>query len=606
MKISIRTWLIFVFLALFSLFIWYKFGYPQFTFVDLSIDKAEALTKAQSYLVSLGVNPQEYLKAIVFDSDDWADRYLQKTLGLKSEEEFIRQHNYELFSWQVRFFKQLQKEEYLVSVSSKSGDILLFRHFIEDIEPRQSFEKEAARARAEDFLKNNCGLNLKDYDFHEEKAKRYEGRLDYSFSWEKKGVYIPWRKDQGGAKLLIGATVSGNEIREFYKDRLDIPEKFQRYLENQLVFGEYLSSISFLLFMLLVIWSIFIVVKQKHTLVIRLCKKWFLYLGVFFFAINILYLVNNLQSLIINYPTSTKLASFIGIYWIKLMINLIFLSVSFILPGLAGESLRSEVMPENKYASFLYYIKSTFYSRTMTRAIVLGYLLFFIFLGLQAAIFYLGQKYLGVWREWMKLTQLSSAYLPFLTAFIIGSSASLTEEVVFRLFGINWGRRYLKNTFLAIIATSLIWGFGHTEYPIFPVWFRGIEVGLLGLLFGFIFVKFGLIPLIVAHYLFDVFWGVAAYILGRSTPYLLFSSLLVLALPLAFAIICFFLRREEKEKEMKMLLGPTQEYNLGILVAFIALKKSDGLSAEGIKEELLVHNWDASLVEMAVNRVFKD
>lgn len=605
MKISLKGWLLFIFVACFCFSLWYKFGYPQFAFVDLSVDKKEALSYAESYLGSCGVDPKQYFKAVVFDTDDWADRYLQKTLGLKSEEEFIKQHDYELFSWQVRFFKELEKEEYIIGVSPKSGNILNFSHLIEDIEPRETIQKEAARTRAEEFLKKTYGLNLDDYDFHEEKIKRYEQRIDYSFSWEKKGVYIPWRKDEGGAKLLIGATISGNEVREFYKIRLDIPEKFQRYIENQLVLGAYLSSFSFLLFALLVIWSIFIVVKKKHTLVIRLCKNWFLYLGAFFIIINIIYIFNNIQNIIINYPTSTHLASFIGLYLVKLIINLIFLSVAFILPGLAGESLHSEVMPDNKYGSFLYYIKSTFYTRGMARSIILGYILFFISLGFQATIFYIGQKYLGVWREWIKLTQFSSAYLPFLSAFIVGSSASLSEEIVYRLFGINWAKRYLRNIILAVVLTSLIWGFGHTEYPIFPVWFRGIEVSLLGLLFGFIFIRYGLIPLIVAHYLFDVFWSTSAYILGKSPTYLFLGSILILFIPLGFAVMSFFLNREEKEREIRTLLDPTQEYNLNILITFVSVKKSQGLSAKTIKEELLHHNWDIDLVELAINTVFK-
>lgn len=604
MKIPLKQWLIFIFLAILGFGLWYKFGFPQFAFIDLSIDRQEALNKAQSYLISLGMDPKEYLNAIVFDSDDWADRYLQKTIGMKAEDKFIKEHDYELFSWQVRFFKQMQKEEYLIGISPKSGKILNFIHLIEDIEPREIIAKNEARKKAEEFLKNKLGLDLRDYDFHEEKAKRYEKRMDYSFSWEKKGVYIPWQKEEGGAKLLIGATISGNEVREFYKTRLDIPEKFQRYIDNQLVFGEYLSSLSFLLFMFLLFWSIFIVVKRKHTLVVRLCKKWYIYLIIFFIIINIAYIFNNLQGIIIGYPTSTKIMPFMGIYLIKLMINLIFVSVGIILPGLAGESFSQEVMPNNKYASFQHYIKTSFATRSMAKATLLGYILFFIFLGFQASVFYLGQRYLGVWREWIKLTQLSSASIPFLSAFIIGSSASLNEEIVFRLFGINWAKKYFKNTVLAVILTSLIWGFGHADYPIFPVWFRGIEVSLLGLWFGFVFIKYGLIPLLIAHYLFDVFWGTAAYILGKSPAYLFLGSFAILIIPFVFAVIVYFMNREEKEKEIKMLLDSTQKYNLDILITFIALKKSQGYSAKTIKEELLRHNWDIVLIDLAIREVF--
>jgi membrane protease YdiL (CAAX protease family) len=606
MKISLKEWLIFIILACLCFGLWYKFSYPDYKFVDLSVDRKGALRAAESYLRSLGVDHGKYIKAIVFGADIWADRYLQKTLGLKSEEGFLKQHRYELFSWQVRFFRELQKEEFVVGVSPRTGSIINFAHAIEDIEPREATQKEACRIRAQEFLEQ-YGLNVKEYDFHEERTKRYEKRVDYSFSWEKKGVYIPWQKDEGGAKLLIGATVSGNEIRGFYKDKFDIPEKFQRYLDRQLVFGEYLSSLSFVLFTLLVIWSIVIVLQRRHTFAVRLSRQWFIYLGVFFVAIRITHIINDMQSIIISYPTSTQFLPYVSLYLLRLLINLIFLSVAFIMPGLAAESLRSEVMPVHIYSSFLHYIKSTFYSRSLASSIALGYLLFFILLGMQSVIFYFGQKYLGVWREWIKLTQFSSEYLPFLGALVIGTSASISEEIVFRIFGISWGKKYLKNLGLAVIFSSLLWGFGHANYPIFPVWFRGIEVTLMGLLFGWVFIKYGIIALIVAHYLFDVFWGVAAYILAQSQAYLFAGSLFALALPLALGLVAYFLNREEKEreKEIQSLLNPVEKYNLNILITFVSEKKSQGMKRQAIKTELLRNNWDPALVDLAVTGVYK-
>jgi len=605
MKISAKEWILFILVAILCLGLWYKFEYPNFSFVDLSVDKEEALARAESYLQSLRINTQPYSKAIVFNTDDWPDRYLQKTLGIRAEEEFIKKHDYELFFWQVRFFKEFQKEEFSVIISPKSGEILSFDHLIDDAQPRDVLEKDFARGKAEGFLKNAYRFNLNDYEFHEEKIKRYDSRIDYSFSWEKKGVRIPWRQDQGIAKLLTGATVSGLEVRRFYKGVLDIPEKFGRYIENQLILGQYISSFAFLLFMFLLACSVFVMAKRKDNIAFRLSKKWFLYLGLFIILANTANIVNNLQAILIDYPTSSNKASFLGISSIKLIITIIFFSLSFILPGFAGESLHSEVFPQNRQGSFLHYIRSTFFSRGIAKSITLGYLLFFIMLGLQAVIFYFGQRYLGVWKEWVRLTQLSSSYLPFLSAFAIAVTASFSEEIIYRLFAISWIKKYFKNTILAVIVSALIWGFGHSAYAIFPVWFRGIEVSLIGLLFGFMFIKYGLIPLIIAHYLFDVFWGVSAYILGHSPKYLFTGSIFTLAIPLIFATIAYFMNREEKEKEIKIVLNTTEEYNLNILITFITAKKSQGLSPEAIKVELLYHNWDITLIELAIKDVFK-
>lgn len=605
MKISLKEWVLFVLIALVSLGLWYKFEYSRFAFVDLSVNKKEALAKAESYLKSQGVDTDKYLRAIVFDTDQWADRYLQRTIGAKSEEGFIKKYDYELFSWLVRFFQELKKEEYIIKISSKSGNILSFKHLIEDVEPREALEKNIARGKAEDFLRNAFGLNLNEYDFHEERIKRYDRRIDYTFSWERKGVYVPWGKEQGTAKLLIGATVSGQEIREFYKNRLDIPEKFQRYVENQFALGTYLSGLSFLFLFFLLGWAIYIVNKERYNLIIRLCKKLFVYLVIFLVIINIVYFLNNAQSTIMGYPTSINLTAFIASYLVKIIINLIFLSICFLLPGIAGEALRYNVMRNNKYSSLLHYIKSTFYSRNVSERIILGYILFLIFLGFQAVLLQFGQRYLGVWREWIKLTQLSSSYVPFLGAFIIAANASLNEEIIFRLFSINWAKRYLKNTLIAVIFSAFIWGLGHSEYAIFPVWFRVIEVTIIGFLFGFIFIRYGLIAVIVAHYLFDVFWGTAPYILGHSRVDLFIGSVLLFIIPLIFALVAYFMNKQDAERELEIILNPTEKFNLKILITFVASRKSHGLSLQEIKKELLQYNWDLSLVELAIKEVFR-
>lgn len=605
MKISVKSLIAFILIAIFSLWLWYKLGYSRLLFVDLSVDKKEALAKAESYLVSLGADLKGYHKAIVFHSDGWADRYLQKILGVKKEEEFLKQHNYNLFYWNIRFFKESQKEEYRVTISPKTAEMLSFEHSIEDIARRDDINKEFARRKAEEFLKSAYKINLDEYAFHAENAKRYDFRTDYTFSWEKKNVYIPWEKTEGGAKLLISITLAGSEIRSFNKNWLDIPEKFKRYIQNRLALGEYLSSFSFLLIAALVIFSICTVVKKKHTVTAKISRKLYINLAAVLIVLNILAVANEFQRLVIGYPTTVTMSAYFWLSIMRMFLSIGFGGVMFVFPGMAGELLRAEQLRDVKYSSLLYYVKTTFFSRNISWAIFFGYLLFFTLLGFQAVLFYLGQEYLGVWKELTSLSQFSSSYLPFFGAFVIGLNASLDEEIIFRLFGISFSKRFLKSTTLAVIFSSLVWGFGHTSYAIFPVWFRGIEVSLLGILFGFAFIKYGFITVVVAHYLFDVFWGTATYIFGHSSAYLFFSSLAILSIPLIFAAAAFFVNKEDREKEIRIRLDKIQKYNLGVLIVFVSAQKNQGVEAEIIKKELLSHNWDIDLVDLAIEEVFK-
>jgi len=141
-------------------------------------------------------------------------------------------------------------------------------------------------------------------------------------------------------------------------------------------------------------------------------------------------------------------------------------------------------------------------------------------------------------------------------------------------------------------------------YAIFPVWFRIIEVSMIGIFYGFIFFRFGIIPLIVSHYLFNVFWGSADYIFGRSDLYLFLGSIGCLAIPLVFAAAAYLLNKKDEEKQIKLALDKTQEYNLQMLVIFISAKKSQGYSSDMIKKELIHHNWEHLLIDLAIEEVF--
>ncbi|MDD2654229.1 MAG: CPBP family intramembrane metalloprotease [Candidatus Omnitrophica bacterium] len=315
--------------------------------------------------------------------------------------------------------------------------------------------------------------------------------------------------------------------------------------------------------------------------------------------------MNNFERLLFVYPTSSFLAPFISLGIINNILNYIFLTTAIIATGLAGESLRYEALPKSKFSSFFYYINSTIWSRSVAKLSLLGYLVFLILLGLQSGVIYLGQKFVGVWVENIRLAKLSSSYIPYLSAFIIGITASFSEEIIYRMFGISWGRRYLKNIIIAVIFASLVWGFSHTQYAVFPFWYRGLEVSILGVFLSFIFLRYGIIPVLVAHFLFDVFWGVAGYILGNSTANLFLWSVFIMIIPLVVAAICFGLNREEKQKSLEISLGEAQKYNLDILVAFLNEKKKSGISLDTVKGELIAYGWDQILVELAIKQVYK-
>ncbi|NCU33331.1 MAG: CPBP family intramembrane metalloprotease [Candidatus Moranbacteria bacterium] len=248
----------------------------------------------------------------------------------------------------------------------------------------------------------------------------------------------------------------------------------------------------------------------------------------------------------------------------------------------------------------------------------MGYLGFAILLGLQAVIFSLGQTHWGVWKENQWLTPLSSAYLPFLTAFIIGWNASIQEEILYRLFGIHWihalfHRLRLHPTIkwgLAVLATSLIWGLAHTNYPVFPLWFRGLEVTLLGIFLGYFYLRFGLICVLVSHYVFDVFWGSLEFLFSPTINTFQVSTLIILGIPGIFALIAFMKKKhpENQCKSIEWKLSKIQLFNARVLTAYLTdlNLKSPDMSEDEIKNKILQNGWDRAVVETVFSNIRKE
>src|SRR3989338_6455599 len=230
-------------------------------------------------------------------------------------------------------------------ISAATGNITRFYHIIDDSESRDSPDENAARTMAIAFLKNTRGFQENDYTFYSKVAQKYDNRTDYSFTWQKNNVNIPWsdEKDSGRAKLIISATVAGKEILNFSQNVLDTPEKFTRTIQRQIYNSRMLSSIFTIFYIVIIVSAAYFVILRRGHLVMQATKMFAIILTVVIFFLNITSELNEFQYTIFRYDTATSLQSYFLNYFLQLVISLFLISVSFMMPTLAGESLRSEV-----------------------------------------------------------------------------------------------------------------------------------------------------------------------------------------------------------------------------------------------------------------------
>jgi hypothetical protein len=121
-------------------------------------------------------------------------------------------------------------------------------------------------------------------------------------------------------------------------------------------------------------------------------------------------------------------------------------------------------------------------------------------------LFYaIGRKILGIWMPSdTPSSEALSLPFPFLVPFTMGLFASINEEFCFRLFSISLLSKYIPSRFLPVFISALIWAFAHSDYAVFPVYIRGIELFIMGIILGYAFIKYGILVPIIAHYIFNI------------------------------------------------------------------------------------------------------
>ena len=133
------------------------------------------------------------------------------------------------------------------------------------------------------------------------------------------------------------------------------------------------------------------------------------------------------------------------------------------------------------------------------------------------------------------------------------------------------------------------------------MWFRVFEITLLGFFLSFIYLRHGIIPVLIGHYLFNAFWNSAGYIFGKTNPFFMWTSLFIICLPLLYGVAAFILNKKEHEGEMSWKLSKHQLHNLEILKFYLQHHHlPEGKSEDKLKKELLSHGWDIAVIEAAL------
>ena len=121
--------------------------------------------------------------------------------------------------------------------------------------------------------------------------------------------------------------------------------------------------------------------------------------------------------------------------------------------------------------------------------------------------------------------------MPWLNPFTDAFVTAVQEELLFRLFAVSLLIYLFKRTWLAVTVPAVIWAFLHSVDPVDPVYLRGIELTVVGIAFGIVFVHYGITATLISHYAFNAI-DHALPMIQSDEPYLRWSGIAVVGLML--------------------------------------------------------------------------
>jgi len=560
-------WIIFVALSFASIAFTIKYFSKAIPIVniDIKMDRSSALANAKKLAEQFSWGPADHRQAAVFKTDQQAKVFVELECGGKDVLiKMMKDDLYMPYTWIVRHFKQFEKNEVYIKFSP-DGKPYGFKEVISENEIGNDLPIDQAKKIAETDAEKNWNIDLKKYKLAESsKEVKPSMRGDHTFVYER----IDKKIGDGFYRLKI--VVSGDKVTEV-NHFIKIPENFtnkykeMRAANNAIAYG---ASLLFLLLYILggCIIGLLFLFKSKYVL-----WKASLIVGSF---VAVLFLINQINVIPIawmSYNTVSSQNVFLLRYFISIFSGFLYKLFLFTLSFMAAESLTRKAFG-NHIQFWNIWSKDNASSVAVAGRTIGGYLLAGVQLAYVVAIYFVSTKLLGWWSPSDELVNpnVLSHYLPWFSSLSRSFTAGFWEECLFRAVPLSCaallGKKYGKRNWwiaAAFILQAIIFGAAHANYPAQPAYARLVELILPSFMFAGVYLKFGLLPSVITHFIYDLIL-MSMPLFVSSAPYAWVNQLIVILLGLIPLLIVLLARlkvgswTEIKEKYLNAYWQPTQ------------------------------------------------
>ena len=521
-------------LALFAATVWFSvhnfyLAFPEAA-IDFRVNREEAGAIGERFLAGQGYRFQSYRKASRFSYDDEAKTFLERTVGLEGANR-IMGTRVRLWRWSYRWFVPQQKEEFRVDVTP-AGGVAGFEHQIAESAARPSIAPAQARALAEGFLRDRLRRNADALDFVEGSTVARPARTDHVFVWKERDF------DVGDATNRLEVVVAGDEVAG-YREYLKVPERWTRDYERLRSGNEMAQSIDTASVLALVVGLVVTIGLRIRRRDVRWRRA--AMVGLVGAALSLLSQWNQFPVSEFNYPTTDSYGAFAARQALQSVLGALATAGLLFALAAGAECLYREAFPGQISLGHLFRPRGL-RTKTFFLGTVLGICLTGVFFAYQIA-FYRVAYHFGAWSPAdVPYDDLLNTRFPWLFVLFGGYLPAVSEEFLFRMFGVPFLRKLVRSLPVALVLAGFLWGFGHAGYPQQPFFIRGLEVGVGGVALGLIMMRWGILPALVWHYSVDALYS-AMLLLRSHRVYFQLSgaaSAGIMLLPAAVALAAYF------------------------------------------------------------------
>jgi hypothetical protein len=501
--------------------------------IDLKLTKAEIKTVADGWKKRSDYKESKGIESTTFSFDDDAKTFLEYELGSSKANELMHS-TIPTWYWSTRYCKPLKQEEFTCWLNP-TGQLISFEHSLENDTTMPGVAHDKAQDMAETALKTEANVDMTNYKLIEDGSIEQAHRTDHYFTWENK------EQNYNGAKLRTYAYVAGNEVTAI-NHYLKIPDTWKRKFSKLRSYNDALEGVATIFYEALSAGVFFVFlwsfangqIKWRFTLTIAIIYSLF----------AIFESINGLPSSLHEYTTTTPYSGFQFEFVLQALWSGVSTFFQIFTLVAAAETIYRITKPKNIALQSVFTWKGMNTRQTL-QSMLAGVGTCGIHLGWLIVYYILGRSF----KLWCPLevanSETLSSLVPAFSALNVGFSASLTEEFTYRVLGLMAFQRLVKKFWLANLLQAAAWAFMHSNYPQEPPYARGLELTVVGVIYGAVMSKFGLVACVLSHNLVDTFLGLAP--LFDSTDKGLQVSAYIAMLPLVVVVLLpIFLRLKAK------------------------------------------------------------